>query len=390
MTTAELTLAIALAILALAAGFALGWMAKRNRLGPVAGGQPSSVPTARPDGARTAGGQVAYSEARREGPAAEVEDVPAERDATGMARQRRATTGSSQRPLPAAGAPVLKDVKSWGYQLQNLDVRRAAASPFDLLVIDYSKDGGDEGALKPAEMERLKVKPDGGRRLVLAYLSIGEAESYRSYWRDEWKRQKPSWLLRENPEWKENYAVCFWEPGWQELFCGAPGAYLDRILAQGFDGIYLDKCDVVDDLREHERKAAASRKDLDGDMVRFVDRLAGYARSKRPEFLVIMQNAEHLLERAELRRLIDGVGKEELLFGVDGGEKPNTRDETEWSRERLDLVRKDGKAVLVVEYLNDRAKIAKAAEEIRRLGYVLYISDKNRELDKLHYTTLEA
>ena len=116
--------------------------------------------------------------------------------------------GPSQR-----GRPALGSVKSWGYQLQDLDIARAAASPFDLLVIDYTKDGSDETRLTSAEIERMKRKPDGSRRIVLAYVSIGEAESYRPYWDATWKKQRPEWLLRENPEWKENYAVCFWHPG---------------------------------------------------------------------------------------------------------------------------------------------------------------------------------
>ena len=72
--------------------------------------------------------------------------------------------------------PSLGAVRSWGYQLQDLDIARAAASPFDLLVIDYTKDGSDETRLTLAEIERMKRKPDGSRRIVLAYVSIGEAD----------------------------------------------------------------------------------------------------------------------------------------------------------------------------------------------------------------------
>lgn len=301
----------------------------------------------------------------------------------------------SQVPAPqgrpqARGLMSLSQAQSWGYQLQHIDLKRAEASPFDMLVIDYTKDGSDESALKPAELERLKRKPDGSRRLVICYVSIGEAESYRSYWQKDWKRNKPKWLLGENPEWKENYSVCFWEPEWQQLFCGAPDAYIDRIMAQGFDGIYLDKCDVTEDLREHFKQVARSRPGMDKDMISFVQRISSYTKSKNPNFAIIMQNAEPLLEHADLRRAIDAVAKEELLFGLDRPEKPNTRDEISWSRERLDLMKRDGKPVFVVEYLDNRARIAEAAAEIKKLGYVLFISPKDRELAKLNYVTLEA
>ncbi|MEZ5819058.1 MAG: endo alpha-1,4 polygalactosaminidase [Hyphomicrobiaceae bacterium] len=297
---------------------------------------------------------------------------------------------ASPLPGPAGTVPRLEAARSWGYQLQDLNVKQAAASSFDVLVVDYARDGTDDTALEPADLARLQTRPDGSRRIVLAYLSIGEAESYRFYWRKEWSRKRPPWLLRENPDWDQNFAVSFWDPDWQALIYGGPEAYLDRIIAQGFDGIYLDKCDVTDDLRRREKKAVATRKDLDGDMIAFVRQLAAYARRQRPGFLIVMQNAEPLLERAELRAAIDAVAKEELLFGLDAAEKPNDADEVSWSRQRLDLMRRDGKPVFLVEYLDNAGKIAKAVSTASELGYVLYVSDKSRELDKLRDAPLVA
>lgn len=381
MSATDLLVVAGLIGLGLLAGFLLG----RRSGGPAPAGTVQSIPT-------PIAGPVPPVPDRTEAAAR----VPTPRStAAEAARDRRLGVPETRTTVPpavdgATATGLLGRAQSWGYQLQDLDLKRAAASPFDVLVVDYARDGTDDSALKPAEVARLQAKPDGSRRLVLAYLSIGEAESYRSYWRKEWKRQRPAWLLKENPDWEENYSVCFWDPDWQSLICGSADAYLDRILAQGFDGIYLDKCDVTEDLKRHERKAAAGRRDLDGDMVAFVQRLAAYARARRPGFLVVMQNAEPLLERPELRQAIDAAAKEELLYGLDDPEKANNSDEVAWSRERLDLMRRDGKPVFVVEYLSNRAKIAEAAERIRKLGYVLYVSDKDRELDKLVYTTLEA
>ena len=295
-----------------------------------------------------------------------------------------ATSAALRGPGVAPPARPLAAAKSWGYQLQNLDVARAAASPFDLLVVDYAKEEADAGAWTAGEIERLKLKPDGGRRLVFAYCSIGEAESYRAYWQKDWKRDKPAWLLGENPEWHENYSVCFWDQGWQRIVCGDPTALIDQIVARGFDGIYLDKCDVTEDLREHFKAVARTRPDLEGDMVGFVTRISAYAKAKRPGFLVIMQNAEALLERAELRRAIDAVAKEELLFGLDRAEKPNTRDEVEESRVLLDRMKQDGKPVFMVEYLASPQRIAEAAAAAAKLGYVLYVAPKDRELARLN------
>lgn len=306
------------------------------------------------------------------------------------APQRVERSAGQRRAGAAIAAGPLAGVASWGYQLQKLDIAKAAASPFDLLVIDYARDGSDETALKPKDLERMRHRSEGQPRKLLAYLSVGEAESYRFYWNTRWKREKPDWLLGENPDWDENFAVRFWDEGWQRLMCGAPEAYLDRILAAGFDGVYLDKCDVYEDIRRRHRKAAAERSDLEADMAAFIGRISAYAKRKRPGFAVVMQNAEQLVERADVVAAIDGVAKEELWFGQEGGERRNATDDVADAKRCLDLAKRAGRAVLVVEYLDDLKKAAEAAERAREAGFVLYIARKDRELDRLNYVTLEA
>jgi len=135
---------------------------------------------------------------------------------------------------------------------------------------------------------------------------------------------------------------------------------------------------------------ARERADLEEDMVDFVAGVATHVRGLRSDFLVVMQNAEPLLEFPALRRVIDGVAKEELLFGLDRPEKANARDDVDWSRERLDLVKADGKPVFVVEYLDTPARILDAQRRIADLGYILYVAPKDRELDRLRENIAEA
>lgn len=294
--------------------------------------------------------------------------------------------GGGQAPLArqAEGTGLFEGVRSWGYQLQKVNMKEVAASAFDVMVIDYSRDGSDEQAFTPGDIARMKSKADGSRRFVLAYMSIGEAESYRYYWDPAWSVQKPTWLLDENPDWKENYSVCYWEPGWQGTFCGKPTSYLDKIMAAGFDGVYLDKCDVFEDLQARNKKVAASRSDLEGDMVNFISRLSQYAKARKPAFAIVMQNAEVLLEHEALRQAIDGVAKESLLYGMTSAEKLNPKDEITFSRRALDLARAAGRTVFVVEYLNDDAKIRSACETLDGYGFISTISPKSKKLNSLN------
>jgi cysteinyl-tRNA synthetase len=305
------------------------------------------------------------------------------------ARQKQpagATEPRAEAPAAAKSdrsANRLAAVRCWGYQLQHVKPAAIAAAPHDLVVIDYSRDGSAAGAFSPAEVALMQRRPDGGRRQVLAYLSIGEAESYRYYWQKGWGRAKPGWLIAENPDWEGNYAVCFWEPAWQRIICGEPGAYLDRLIAAGYDGVYLDKCDVHEDIVRRHPAIARRRSDLESDMTAFLTRLSRHAKTTRPGFLVVMQNAESLLARDAVRSAIDGVAKEELLYGVDGGERRNQPADIRHSTDCLERAGRDGKAVLVVEYLAERSKIEAARSYCRERGFVLAVSAPDRELDRL-------
>jgi len=82
------------------------------------------------------------------------------------------------------------------------------------------------------------------RRLELSRLCIGEAEDYRPYWRQSWNRHPPSWIESENPRWKGDFRVRYWDPAWHAILFGSPSSYVDRILEAGFDGVYLDTVDT--------------------------------------------------------------------------------------------------------------------------------------------------
>ena len=310
--------------------------------------------------------------------------APAEVDASVATADPVPESSTEAVARSAVGTGVFEDVKTWGYQLQKVSMKDVAASAFDVMVIDYSKDGSDEQAFTPGDVARMKVKPDGSRRLVLSYMSIGEAESYRYYWDPAWGQQKPSWLLDENPDWKENFSVCYWEPGWQGTFCGSPTSYLDKIIAAGFDGVYLDKCDVFEDLQARNKKVAQSRTDLEGDMVNFISKLSHYAKTRKPGFAIVMQNAEVLLEHEALREVIDAVAKESLLYGMSAAERLNPKDEITFSRRALDLARSAGRTVFVVEYLSDAAKIRSATETLDGYGFISTVAGKNKQLNKLN------
>ena len=272
------------------------------------------------------------------------------------------------RGLPAKWVGVkmaerpLSSVKSWHYQLDQIDVAKLALIDAGLLVIDYAKKDG-KVPLTRDDVTTLKTGPDGIRRFVVAYLSVGESEEFRFYWNDAWKKSPPDWLGEENCAWPKARRVRYWQPGWKDINFRAPDSYLARIIEAGFDGVYLDRVDIYETF-EKERVGARE------DMIEHVAELARTARRIKPGFFVIPQNAETLLSYDDYRFVIDGLGKESLLHGNAATAKRNTRDEIARSLAQIRQLASDGKPTFAVEYLLDARQIRDTEQELRRLRIV--------------------
>ena len=96
-------------------------------------------------------------------------------------------------------------------------------------------------------------------------------------------------------------------------------SFLKRIIDAGFDGVYLDRVDVF---WEQSKERPTARE----DMIQLRHRAGGdRARKLKPGFIVIAQNAEDLLDEQRYRDVIDGLGKEDLLYGQHGTNARNTK-----------------------------------------------------------------
>jgi cysteinyl-tRNA synthetase len=118
---------------------------------------------------------------------------------------------------------------------------------YDVLIIDAFYNGS---LLTSADVQTLKYQANRSR-MVIAYMSIGEAEDYRYYWDSTWTENPPSWLAGENPDWQGNYKVRYWQSAWQSIIYGNDDSYLQKIVDAGFDGVYLD---IVDAFEYFENK----------------------------------------------------------------------------------------------------------------------------------------
>jgi len=130
------------------------------------------------------------------------------------------------------------------YSSKETFIRAIEATNYDLIIMDLFYD--ENISYTSGEISRLKIKQNSGSRLVVCYMSIGEAEDYRYYWESSWHNDQPEWLDRENPDWEGNYKVKYWNSGWRAIIFGNDDSYTKRILDAGFDGVYLDIIDAFE------------------------------------------------------------------------------------------------------------------------------------------------
>ncbi len=204
----------------------------------------------------------------------------------------------------------LREASTWMYQIQGLDRRGAitalAKTDYPLLVLEPTLTvKGDEDFNTKRMLQRLRWTPKGKRRVILAYVNIGEAERFRTYWKDSWRAPSggnpgtPDFILTEDPDgWSGVFPVAYWDKRWQNIWLGDRGI-VRRMAKLGFDGIYMDWVEAYDD---ETVKAKARRGHINAarEMVTFIRRMRRSGRRAKSDFLVVGQNAPY---RSEERRV---------------------------------------------------------------------------------------
>ena len=244
---------------------------------------------------------------------------------------------------------------SWHYQLQDATYSSLYKQTVDVIVSDP-----DETILLDDDISSLHYQG----KTLLAYLSIGEAEDYRSYWTDDWNINPPSFLDKENPDWEGNYKVRYWDEDWQNIIFSRA----NELASQGYDGIYMD---IVDAYYYFEEQGRASAK---SEMISFVNKLATQTRAINPNFLIVPQNAVELYAEPEFASVIDGFGVEDLWFNDDSRQDSADRD---YRLKFLDDAVEDGKFVLSVDYPLSQENICVYYSNCNNHNFICTVSDRD-------------
>ncbi len=299
---------------------------------------------------------------------------------------------------------ALNKITTFAYQLQNIEnsveTDALALSDYDMLVIEpTSTVSGMEDYDIAGTVAMLKAMPAGDmthRKMVIAYVDLGQAETWRYYWTwsTKWNKGQPKpadwpgYILTPDPDgWSGDYNVAYWDVAWKDILING---LIDEAVVDGFDGVYLDWIEAYDDPAVMQAANAAGV-DPKTEMIKLIGELRDYARTKNPKFIVIQQNGTTLLNgHAELLNVIDGIGQEDVWYmgrpgapwsrskGYDIAQDPDFSAELiTW----LDQFLAAGKTVLTIDYTVKHA--ASTYLLSRGKGYVPYCT----RIDLSHLST---
>lgn len=270
-------------------------------------------------------------------------------------------TGDTSNTITTTTPTTNTQNQSFHYQLQNAKVSNLLTLETDLLVVDP-----DDLNAKKAEIEQLK----SSGKTVLAYLSIGEAESYRDYWKKSWKVGSPKFIDKENPDWDENYKVKYWYKDWQSIIL----ARAQEIINQGYSGLYLDIIDAYWYYEEKGRDSAAQ------EMADFVAKISQTAKKANPTAIIIGQNAAELYKFELYKNSLDGLAREDLWYNDN---QTQDKEDTNYTLPFLEKAYSDGKIIMIIDYPTKNAKICDFYKTCQGYGFRCTVGDRELERNKM-------
>ncbi len=265
---------------------------------------------------------------------------------------------------------TLLSKKNFHYQLQNAKFNQLKNLSWTIIFVDPEDS-------KLTWWQLWQLKQNGN--IIIAYLSIWEAENYRAYWNNNWKTNSPSWLGEENPSWTWSYYVKYRLTWWQNIVFNE----IDKIKNIWYDWVVLDTLDTYS-----YRMWNGTWNDYDQKMVDFVWKI----RKHLWDYLAIIPNGWlQLVENTWYLDLINWQLTEDL-FSYKNKERTDT--DKKWQLQYLNKVKQAWKQVFDIDYISwDNNLVCKYYDFIKEkefLGadYKLWLDsfDKIKCKKKLNFT----
>ncbi len=273
-------------------------------------------------------------------------------------------------PPPVNTRLTWNNVKTWAVQYQGFKKEHPTdlsqivnAAGLNMIVLGRFDGWGREW--DQANINNLKKG-----MWVLSYLSVGQAQSGEWYWNKDWKTGNPAWILNR---WTITagtntgaYNVAYWNREWQNLMLKT----IDRIIADGFDGVFLDQADSYwnpdfpgGPSPENQRRT-----------IDLVCKIATYARSKtNNQFRIVTNGTVELIGQRGYTNCWDGISAEQIWYFSSG--KPQRATYRDYILQELPRATRIGKKVFTFDFTNVPAEMDRTRKDARSRGFIPFFTD---------------
>lgn len=251
------------------------------------------------------------------------------------------------------------------------------------ILLDYSP---DENPLSPSDLSCYQMgilDPDvhpsletlPKKMVKIAYVSVGEAEDYRSYW-PAIKGSK--WILEENKDWGGNYTVDPRSPEWTKVLTEI---VIPDLVKKGFQGIMMDTLDTVDVLSDQDPDHAKEYEQAMIDLVAAIHHAF-------PDLFLISNNGFTILD--QIAPYLSGMVVEDIYWMADFDNGGYRTVPAAWTEAKiatlLPLMDAYYLPTFDIEYLDpdNKKEIKKTKKRVKRLGFKPYFAEK--DLDRFYPT----
>ena len=85
------------------------------------------------------------------------------------------------------------------------------------------------------EINSLKFKKNGTKRLLIAEMNVSETTPSDYFWKKEWEKKLPEWIRRRSFVEENSYITEYWHPTWKEII----SRHFKDIIRSNFDGVFF-------------------------------------------------------------------------------------------------------------------------------------------------------
>jgi uncharacterized protein (TIGR01370 family) len=207
--------------------------------------------------------------------------------------------------------------------------------------------------------------------MCVGYVSIGEAEDYRFYWK---KIKNEGFIIAENADWKGNYYIDPRNERWKSVIIDE---VIPRVLNCGYHGIFMDTLDTAEYLEWLDPDKYEGSIDAMVELVRDI-------RRRYPTIIMISNNGYPLLSR--IAQYIDAALVEDLYTAYDFATGVYGLQDTNITKENRqilhDISARYRVPILTLDYVHPDDSTTKLSIERKSKdnGFFPYIADINLEV----------